>query len=178
MTGSPSSSSKADDAWIVWAKLGRPHGLKGELRILLNNPDSEHLGEVSEVRIVSGERTVATRLVALRGADGARIARFDGVGDRDAAEALKGAEVLVPRDIFPPLDEGEFYAFELEGLSAVDADGRRVGTVETLTSFGAGEILVVRTGADVEFLPFAEPWVGAIDLDAGTVVVDLDGFRA
>lgn len=167
-----------EDEWIEWGKIGRPHGLRGELRLFLHFAESEHLGDVQEVRVRTAETTSIQKIASLRPGPKGAIVAFEGVRDRNAADRLKNAVVDVRASLFPPAehDDDEFYAFELEGLDAVDAEGKRIGIVDGIVDFGAGELLALRRGPDVTFLPFAEPYVGAVDLDAGTVVVDPGEF--
>ncbi len=71
------------------------------------------------------------------------IARFEGISDRSAAEALRGQLVEIDRDKLPPLGEGEYYHADLIGLACVDGDGKPLGTVVALENFGAGDLLEV-----------------------------------
>lgn len=165
-------SSNPDAGLIPVGRIGKPHGLRGQLALHLHHPDSERIWAAREfiVRDASGDRArKVTRLE--RTAKGALVS-LEGVASREAAEALVHAELFVPADFFPPLAPGDgYYAFQLEGLTAVSRDGEKVGKVRTLTSFGAGDILVVEVPGDTWLLPFAEPYVGEVNLVAKTVVV-------
>lgn len=96
---------------------------------------------------------------------------------REVAASWTHAEVLAPRGLFPPAAPGEYYSFELEGLLARRPDGTPFGVVAGLEDFGGGVLLVLRRDGDLMYLPFAAPHVGAIDREAGTVVVDPSGFE-
>ena len=159
--------------WVPFGKLGRPHGVRGELRLFPFNDATEVIAELRTVRLVSpqGKSRDAT-VERIRTGTRTWIARFRGFDDRTAAEEWVHSEVHIPEELLAPLDDDEFYAYQLEGLQAVDGDGRGLGTVVTLTSFGAGDILVVRIAGDEVLLPFQDPYVGEIDLEAGTVLVD------
>ena len=162
-----------DDAWVEWARCGRAHGLRGEVRVFVHNPDSDVIDQVEEVRLVrpDGEERAA-KLREFRASGKFYIARFDFCRSRTDAEALCHTTLHVPASLFPPLDDDEWYAYELEGLELVDRDsGKVIGQVETLTDFGAGDVLQVRIRGQRYYLPFAEPYVGEVDLEAGTVVV-------
>jgi|SRR5690554_2533848 len=105
------------------------------------------------------------------------VARFPGVEDRDAAEALRGCEVHVPREVLPPPADGEFYWVDLEGLRVRTLDGVDLGAVSHLFATGANDVVVVRGGADgrERMIPFVRPdFVHDIDFDAGTMTVDWD----
>ena len=102
------------------------------------------------------------------------VASFPGVEDRDAAEALRGSEVWVPRSALPPARPGEYYWVDLEGLRVVNLDGADFGTVSHLFATGANDVLVA-VGDRERMIPFVEPdYVRSVDFDAGVVTVDWD----
>ena len=175
-------ANAAADAWIEVGKLGRPKGLRGVLLLHLHNPDSDALRRFKVVRLVDANGTAAdATLDVVRAArEGAQATiSLGGIDDRDAAAALVGRRVLVPRSVFPATtgDDATFFAFDLQGMRAIDVAGATVGEVRAIADFGAGSILVVAADGDDVFVPFAEPYVGAVDRDARTVVVDLDDLR-
>jgi len=102
------------------------------------------------------------------------IARLEGMTERDAAAALVGAEIAVPRSRLPALGEGEYYWSDLEGLQVVTLDGQDLGHVDHLLETGANDVLVVQ-GERERLIPFLPPEVvRAVDLDAGVIRVDWD----
>ncbi|MCJ0825088.1 ribosome maturation factor RimM [Luteimonas sp. 50] len=105
------------------------------------------------------------------------VAVIPGVADRDAAEALRGSEIWVPRSALPPPQAGEYYWVDLEGLRVVNLEGIDFGTVSHLFSTGANDVLVAR-GDRERMIPFLEPdYIRSVDFDAGVVTVDWDaGF--
>ena len=102
------------------------------------------------------------------------IATLPGITDKDAADALRGVEVLVPRSALPQPAPGEYYWVDLEGLRVVNAEGVDFGRVSHLFATGANDVLVVQ-GERERMLPFVQPdVVRAVDFDAGVVTVDWD----
>lgn len=101
------------------------------------------------------------------------VAQLDGIASREAAEALKGAEVSVSRSAFPPLPEGEFYWVDLIGCRVESPRGTDLGVVSALADHGAHALLSV-TGPDgVErLIPFVEPHVVDVDTGARRIVAD------
>lgn len=75
---------------------------------------------------------------------GGAIARFAEVADRNAAEALRGTLLTVPRSALPPLGQGEYYHADLIGLSAVSTEGELLGEVIAVENFGAGDVIEIR----------------------------------
>ena len=112
---------------------------------------------------------VERRLVSIR--DGkAPVARFEGVSDRSAAEALRGTLVEVDRSALPPLGEGEYYHADLIGLPAVDREGTPVGTVVAVENYGAGDLLEIELADGKRSLIPFKP--GIADLEHGRIVLD------
>lgn len=102
------------------------------------------------------------------------IGTLPGIEDRDAADALRGAELFVPRSALPPPKDGEFYWIDLEGLRVENLDGVDFGRAAFVFSNGANDVLVVR-GDRERMIPWLRPdFIRALDFDAGRIVVDWD----
>ncbi|KAF1691294.1 ribosome maturation factor RimM [Pseudoxanthomonas jiangsuensis] len=119
---------------------------------------------------------IERELSGARGRDTGKhvVATLPGCEDRDAAEALRGTEIWVPREVLPPPAPGEYYWVDLEGLRVVTVDGVALGEVSHLLSTGANDVMVVR-GERERMLPFVQPdYVRSVDFDSGTITVDWD----
>ncbi len=103
------------------------------------------------------------------------IGKLPGCEDRDAAAALVGATIHVPRAALPPPRHGEFYWTDLEGLEVATVQGVALGRVSHLFATGANDVLVVRDGGRERLIPFVpERYVREVDLVRGRLVVDWD----
>ena len=91
----------------------------------------------------------ALMLTSLR--DGT-IARFGGVADRTAAEALRGTALTVSRDDLPPLADGEYYYADLVGLPALSTNGELLGHVVAVENFGAGDVIEIERPTGKRFM--------------------------
>jgi 16S rRNA processing protein RimM len=151
---------------IALAAIAGAHGVRGEVRLKLFSDSIDSLAR-HERLCVGGE---ARRLVAIRDAGNNAVARFEGIADRAAAEALRGSLVEVDRSALPPLEEGEYYHADLIGLPAVGSEGQPVGTVVAVENYGAGDLLEIETAAGARSLIPFKP--GIADLEIGRVVVD------
>lgn len=152
---------------VLGAVIGA-HGLKGEVKVktFTNTPlgayGALHTADGRKFHIVSAQ-TAKSDIV---------IVRMREVEDRNAAEALKGCELLVARDALPPTDKNEFYHADLIGLAAVDAEGRTLGSVKALHNFGAGDVIeIVRSDGGELVLPFTHEFVPTVDLKAARIIV-------
>src|SRR4029078_5468681 len=122
---------------IALAAVAGAHGVKGELRLKLFSDSVESLSRHDKLFVGGVQR----RLFSIRDTGKNGVARFEGVGDRSAAEALRGSLVEVDRSALPALDEGEYYHADLIGLAAFDREGNAVGTVAAIENYGAGDLL-------------------------------------
>ena len=115
------------------------------------------------------------RVVQAREQNDAVVATVHEVADRDAAQALAGARVFVPRASFPTPAPDEFYWVDLIGLSVVDREGAALGRVVGLIETGPHCVLRIQ-GADAEaaevLIPFVEAYVDRVDLGGRTIHVD------
>jgi len=151
---------------VALAAVAGAHGIKGEVRLKLFSDSFESLARLSHVYV--GGRELAFKDVK----DGGKtaIARFEGVSNRSAAEALRGQLVEVDRDALPPLEEGEYYHADLVGLSCVDEGGAAQGTVVAVENFGAGDLLEVELPNGMRSLiPFRDP---IARLDDDRIILD------
>ena len=156
----------ADDKRIALAAVAGAHGVKGEVRLKLFTDSADGLALYDRLYLGGQE----TKLRSVRDGGKAAIARFDGVADRGAAEALRGQLVEVDRDAMPPLDEGEYYHADLIGLTCFDAAGATVGSVVGVENFGAGDLLdVEKVDGKRALIPFKD---GIADLVDARIVLD------
>jgi len=105
------------------------------------------------------------------------VATVQEIDDRDAAQALAGARIFIPRTSFPTPDEGEFYWVDLIGLAVVNRAGADLGTVTGLIETGPHCVLRVQAaGADApeRLIPFVAAYVDAVDLPGRRIAVDWD----
>ncbi|MGL5857599.1 MAG: ribosome maturation factor RimM [Angustibacter sp.] len=158
----------------IVARLGRPHGLRGELTVDVRT-------DAPERRLVVGARLgtdppqagpVVVRSV--RWHRGVLLAAFDGVADRAAAELLRGVQLVVDAEDSDEPDA--WYPDQLIGLAVRDTGGRPLGAVADLETGIAQDLLVVRADSgDVVRVPFVTALVPVVDVPAGVVVVDPPG---
>ena len=153
---------------IALAAVAGAHGVKGEVRLKLFSDSVDSLSR-HKLLYIGG---VPRRLLAVRDSGKTAVARFEGVADRAAAEALRGSLIEIDRDQLPPLEEGEYYHADLIGLPAVDRDGKAIGTVAAVENYGAGDLLEIELeGGKTSLIPFRD---GVADLVDGQVVVDAE----
>jgi 16S rRNA processing protein RimM len=153
---------------LLGAVIGA-QGLKGEVKVKTFTQSPERLGAYGPLHTKDGKRF---RVLSVREARDAAVVALDGVNDRNAAEALKGAELFVPRSALPKEEADEFYHADLVGLRAEDTEGRAMGTIRAVHNFGAGDVLeIIRDDGDEVFLPFTREVAQEIDIEGGRIVI-------
>lgn len=163
-----SRSSDRSERRIALAAVAGAHGVTGELRLKLFSDSAQSLATHQTVHVGGVER----RLVSIRDGGKTAVARLEGVADRSAAEALRGALVEVDRSALPPLDDGEYYHADLIGVAAVDREGGAIGVVVAVENFGAGDLLEIETAdGKRSLIPFR---AGIADFEDGKMILDPD----
>jgi 16S rRNA processing protein RimM len=160
-------------ARILLGRIASAHGIRGEVLVHTFTEAPENIGAYGALSDASGARQFKLRVV--RVTPKGVVARVAGIDDRNAAEALKGAELYIERARLPAAAEGEFYYADLVGLTAVDADGKTIGSVAAVQNFGAGDLLEIRLSGSskTELVPFRDAFVPEVDLAARRVVIVL-----
>ncbi|MFF9378504.1 ribosome maturation factor RimM [Streptomyces griseoluteus] len=158
---------------LVVARIGRAHGIKGEVTVEVRTDEPESRlapGAVLATDPASvGPLTIATGRVH----SGRLLLRFEGVGDRTGAEALRNT--LLIADVDPeemPEDEDEYYDHQLIDLDVVTEDGTEVGRITEISHLPSQDLFIVERpdGSEV-LIPFVEEIVSEIDLDEQRAVI-------
>ncbi len=158
-------------ARILLAKIGTAHGVRGEVRVKAFTGDPAALGRYGPLWAEDGRLFEIERL---RPAKEVVVAKFRGIDDRNAAEALNGTPLYVDRERLPDPEEDEYYHADLIGLAAETSAGERLGTVVAIHDFGAGDIVEIAPPEGPSLLvPFTKETVPAVDLAAARIVIEL-----
>lgn len=156
-------------------RVAAAYGVRGWLRIdpLSDDPHAlaAHAAWWMQPRGADWRRV---KVETCRPHGGALVAAIEGVADREAALALRGALVGLAREDLPALAEDELYWADLEGLSVVNRQGEALGTVVGLIDTGAHAVLRVGASdrAEERLIPWVEAYVDAVDVAGRRIVVD------
>lgn len=145
-------------------------GVKGEVRVHSDTADPRAIGSYGPLYAQDGRRMFS--LTVTGASAGTLNARIAGIADRDAAEALKGLDLYLPRAALPAPAAEDYYHADLVGLAAIHADGTAFGTVVAVHDFGAGDLLEIARAGTTVLIPFTQRAVPSVDLAAGRLVVD------
>ena len=150
------------------------HGIRGEVKLRSYTSDPEAIASYSPLETATGTEVAIARIRPQK--DGF-IAVLKGVTDRNAAEALKGTDLFVPRKRLPEPEEDEVYVHDLIGLPVHLKDGSLLGEIVDVANYGASDLVEVRIDGrkDTVLIPYAEGYV--LEADGEKVMIDLpEGF--
>ncbi len=163
--------SEDSSALIQLGIVGAPFGVRGWIKLRSHTDPPERLLDHRHLRIGQGDAWQSYRIEASGRSGGALTVKLAGVGDRDQAQALRGAQVCVPRKELPQRDDKDFYRADLIGCDVVNLEGVGLGVVRHFLETPAQVLMVVR-GAQEFWIPAVPQHLRRVDLQARRVVVD------
>jgi 16S rRNA processing protein RimM len=158
---------------VVVGRIGRPHGVRGEVTVEVRTDDPDlRFVPGAVLRTDPPERGPIT-ITGVHWHSGTLLLRLEGVDSREAAEAVRNTELVVAVADLPEIEDPDsYYDHQLVGLTARMPDGTEIGQV-TVIRHEAQDLLVVRRADGGEALiPFVSAIVPTVDLEGGFVVVD------
>jgi 16S rRNA processing protein RimM len=166
------------DDYLVVGRIGRPHGLKGEVSVEPRTDEPERrfasgsvLGTEHHRPGVASDPSLTVR--GHRWHSGRLLVTFEEIADRDAAEAARGALLVVPVDPKErPDDPEEFYDHQLVGLAVEDVDGVELGVVSAVEHGGGQDLLHITVDGEDVLFPFVAALVPVVDVVGRRIVVD------
>ena len=161
--------SGADQVCV--AEITGAHGVRGLVKLKSYTEDAAAAGSYGPVSTEDGVRSFELRLLSRQRDQW--IARLDSIGTREAAEALAGVRLYIPRSRLPEAEEDEFYHADLIGLPVEIQDGEHLGTVVGVHNFGAGDLVEIRRGdGSTVMVPFTRAVVPIVDFAGRRMVID------
>jgi 16S rRNA processing protein RimM len=151
--------------------VGAPFGVRGWVKLRSHTDPPERLLDHRSLLLGQGSVWQKYRIEASGRSGGALTVKLAGVEDRDQAQALRGAQVCVPRSELPPRDDKDFYRADLVGCEVVNLEGVELGIVRHFMETPAQVLMVVR-GAREIWIPAVPQHLRRVDLQARRVVVD------
>ena len=157
------------DGRIIVGKVGAPHGVKGEVKIIPLTDFPDRFRTMKKITVGEEIFTVEGQRIATNGNP---IMKFGGVDNRDAAARLTGKIITVSRDETMPLADDEYYAFDIVGLTVYDDNGDEIGMVDAVLKTGSNDVYTVKKSDGVEiFIPALKKVVREIDIKNKRMVI-------
>jgi 16S rRNA processing protein RimM len=158
-------------ALIQLGFVGAPFGVRGWIKLRSHTDPPERLLEHRSLVLGQGSVRQSYRIEASGRSGGALTVKLAGVDNRDQAQALRGAQVCVPRSELPERDDRDYYRADLIGCEVVNLDGISLGSVQHFIESPAQVLMVVR-GTREFWIPAVPQHLRRVDLQARRVVVD------
>ena len=157
---------------ILVGRVAGGFGVRGEVRITTFTEDPLSLARYGALKREDGSD--ALRVKTVRAAKDGVIARVDGVESKEAADALRGLHLYVPREALPEPADDEFYLADLIGMRVEDTSGAALGVVAAVQNFGAGDMLEIDKGDGTPtwYLPFTRDAVPEVRVAEGKVIAN------
>jgi 16S rRNA processing protein RimM len=156
---------------VLVGRVAGGFGVRGEVRLTAYTEDPLSLLKYKTLLREDGSPVLT--LASGRAVKGGLIVRCPEVATKEAADAMRGTRLYVPREALPTPEEDEFYLADLIGLLAVTAEGEAFGRVKAVHDFGAGDILEVDPGGGrpTRLVPFTRDAVPEVDIPGGRLTV-------
>ena len=165
--------SDATSALIQLGFVGAPFGVRGWIKLRSHTDPPERLLEHRSLVLGQGSAWHSYRIEASGRSGGALTVKLAGIEDRDQAQALRGAQVCVPRSELPQRETRDFYRADLIGCEVVNLEGVMLGKVQHFIETPAQVLMVVR-GEQEHWIPAVPQHLRRVELQARRVVVDWD----
>ena len=163
--------------YLILGKIHRPHGIRGEVRMSLLTDFPERLLDMETVFLGKSPTDKKLRMVELEDVRFHKryaLLSLSGVESRDAAERLKGQMVMIDLASAVPLEEDEYYLYQLIDLMVQTEAGKQIGRIKDVMETGANDVYIVKNDVHGELLlPAHEETILKIDIEAGIVLMTL-----
>lgn len=168
----PADPTAVDEPLVELGPIVNRHGIRGEVRFLPHNPDSEAAESAGALVLIRPDgRRERHRVRAARRHKRFVLLQLEGVADANAAEALVGCTVAVPRAALPPPGGDAVYHADLLGCTVVTTAGEPLGTVREMLVTGSNDVCVVRDDGREVLVPMIADVIATIDVAGRRVVV-------
>jgi 16S rRNA processing protein RimM len=158
---------------VVVGRIGRPHGVRGEVTLEVRTDDPDLRFAPGAVLATDPAQRGPLTITGARWHRDTLLLTLEGIDSREAAEAYRDTELLVPVADLPPLeDPDDFYDHQLVGLTARLVDGAVLGEVAAVRHEGSELLVVRRPDGGEALIPFVKAIVPTVDVPGGFVVVD------
>lgn len=162
--------------YLAVGRVSRPHGVRGELRVEVLTDYPGRLGQHAYFYLASPDSPEIVRrypVEKLRRHKEVLLLKLGGCDDRNGAEELRGQLVQIPTEEAAPLEEGEYYDFQLIGVKVEAESGESLGQVVEVLKTGANDVYIVRGPWGEVLLPAVKDVVLRLDIEARQMMVNL-----
>lgn len=159
-------------AFVAIGKIVKPHGIKGYVKVLPLTEHPARFEDLQQIQVELPSRNTFTLNVSEVGVRGDVIfLKLEGIDSRDDALTLSGAFLNIPREELLPLDDDEYYHFELIGMSVKTEAGEMLGKVASVIDNSANDVIVVRNNDREHLIPMIKDILVKMDFENDEIVI-------
>ena len=161
--------------WVPVGRVVSASGLKGEVKFYYYNEVKQEFLDYTSLFALQGDGHRELKPQGAKYRKNFFYLSFRGLSTIEEVSFLVGKELFVREDDLRPLDSGEYYDYQLIGLEVINVDGARLGRVRSVLHTGASDILDV-AGQREYLIPMVEGFIVAVNIEQGTIEVDIEGL--
>ena len=152
--------------------VGVPFGLAGFVKVKPLSGETDHFSRLDKVtlRLNEKEKTWEIAEIVLR--EESLLMRFAGIDNPEAAEVLRGAQIIAGREYAAQLKEGEYYIEDLKGLEVITGEGEGIGHITDILEGGGGQLAEIKLlSGEIRLVPYRKEFFGELSLEKGRIVL-------
>ena len=162
------------DNYLRVGVISSTHGIAGEVKVFPTTDDNNRFKKLKQVFLDTGKEYLELEVERVRFFKQMVIVKFKGINNINDIEKYKGKDLLVTRENAVPLEEDEYFIYDIMGAQVVDEEGKEIGTLVEVLATGANDVYVVKTPQGKEILmPVIDECILDIDFDNKVVTAHI-----
>lgn len=154
--------------------IANTHGIRGEVKVFPTTDDVKRFKKLKQVYIDTEKELIEMQIVSVKYFKNLAILKFKDIDNINQIEKYKGRDLLITRDNAVPLEDDEYFIYDIIGAKVVEENGNEVGELKEVLTTGANDVYVVKTAEGKELLlPVIPDCVKEINVEEKNVIVHL-----
>jgi len=164
-------NKKQHPEFILFGKLVKPHGIKGELKLFLYNKDSNILKQKINIWIERDDCLTSFELLSIRGNE-SKIVKLEKINSRNDAKSISNKEFFISRNDFPNIESDNFYINDIIDFKVVENDSNKdLGYIYDIFSMPGGNVMGINCSEKEVLVPMVDEYIQFFDFEKKVVVL-------
>jgi len=164
--------SKTEPQLVMIGAIARAHGLQGTVKVRATIDEPEQFFLLQKVRLQRGEDALGEYVIErVQVGNNGVLIKFSGVDDRNDAEFLRGAQLMIAREECLPREADQYFLFEIVGLPVYTETGQPLGDIIRIDRYPANDVWVIRSGQQEKLIPAIDSVIQKVDLSNRRVII-------